>query len=261
MSEDLLAKNIEHAAALLREARYAVSLTGAGISTPSGIPDFRSPHSGLWEHYDPFVVASQIGFRRNPEKFFAWIRPLAHKLLEAAPNPAHYALAEMENAGIIKSVITQNIDMLHSKAGSKTIHELHGHLREATCVECFTVYPTSAYLDEFVSTGEIPRCPSCRGILKPNIILMGEQLPHQILQAAQQDARTCDVMLVAGSSLRVAPASVLPQIALAHGAQLIIINYEPTPIDGLASVAIHADVAEVLPGLASLLNSGGHLTG
>ena len=120
---------IERTADLLCNARHAIALTGAGVSTPSGIPDFRSPGSGMWEQVDPFEVASIIAFRRQPEVFFNWLRPLARLLQEAQPNPAHVALAQLEAAGIVKAVITQNIDGLHQKAGSQCVLEVHGHMR------------------------------------------------------------------------------------------------------------------------------------
>ncbi len=245
----------ERAAALLRRARYAIALTGAGISTPSGIPDFRSRTSGLWESVDPMEVASISGFRRRPEAFYAWVRPLVRLMLDAQPNAAHLALAQLETLGIIKALVTQNIDMLHSRAGTQVLYEVHGHLREATCVECFHGYATDGLLAYFVESGDMPRCAHCGGLLKPNVILYGEALPIRILQAAQRAARECDVMLVAGSSLEVAPASELPLIAHAHGAELILINYERTYIDDQASVVIHDDVADVLPRIASLLES------
>lgn len=249
---------IEAAASLLREARYAVALTGAGVSTPSGIPDFRSPHSGLWVRDDP-AVASLLGFRRQPERFFEWIRPLAGLMVQAEPNPAHIALARLEALGILRALITQNIDTLHTRAGSQTVHEVHGHMREATCVECFRIYPTSDFVESFVAEGRIPRCPACGGMLKPNVILFGEQLPFRVLQAARRAARRADVMLVAGSSLAVAPASELPLTTLAHGGRLIVVNYEPTFVDSEASVVIHDDVAVVLPRLVALLEGeSGH---
>ncbi len=244
---------LQQAADILRHARYGVALTGAGISTPSGIPDFRSPTSGLWEKSDPLAVASLTGFRHRPEAFFEWIRPLAAVMRDAQPNPAHRALATFEMMGMIRAVITQNIDMLHTRAGSKRVLEVHGHMREATCGQCFTIYPTEIFLESFIATGEIPRCPTCSGILKPNVILFGEQLPMKILREAEQAARECDVMLIAGTSLEVAPASELPLNALAHEAKLILINMEETYIDRQASVVIRGDVATVLPGLLKLL--------
>jgi NAD-dependent deacetylase len=239
----------------LRQARYAVALTGAGISTPSGIPDFRSPQSGLWERDNPAEVASIYGFRHNPRHFYEWIRPLAQKILDAQPNPAHIALARMEAAGKLKSVITQNIDMLHTRAGSQRVYELHGHLREATCIHCFRVYPAMPLIIAFLESNTLPTCEDCGHILKPNAILYGEQLPAQALVPAQRDARVCDVMLVAGSSLEVYPAAELPAIARRSGATLILINLGETPIDSMAEIIIHNDVANVLPQIASALES------
>lgn len=244
---------LARAASLLRDARHAVALTGAGISTPSGIPDFRSPTSGLWAQHDPAQVASMAGFRRNPLGFFEWIRPLAQRMMAAEPNPAHAALARMEQTGILKALITQNIDMLHTRAGSRNVYEVHGHMRRATCVECFREYDTESFLQAFVDGGAIPRCPRCGGLLKPNVILFGEALPVRVLHDAQREARTCDVMLVAGSSLEVAPAADLPLIAHAHGAQIIIVNYENTFLDEEAAVTIHDNVATIIPRLLDIL--------
>ena len=135
---------------LLRRARYTVALTGAGISTRSGIPDFRSPKSGLWERYNPAEVASIYGFRHDPRRFYDWIRPLARIILEAQPNAAHIALARLEAIGKLQALITQNIDMLHTRAGSRTVYELHGHLREVTCIHCFAVYPAQPLIHKFL---------------------------------------------------------------------------------------------------------------
>lgn len=238
---------VQKAAELLRGARHAVALTGAGVSTPSGVPDFRSPHSGLWEQVDAMEVASLYGFRRRPEAFYDWIRPLARLMRDAEPNPAHYALARLEGMGYLKGIITQNIDTLHTRAGSQTVYEVHGHLRSATCVQCYQVYPTEPLIEEIIETGAVPRCPACDGVLKPDAILFGEQLPIRALHAAQRATRDCDVMLIAGSSLSVTPASELPLLALSNGAQLILVNYEPTYVDSQAEVVAHADVAEILP--------------
>jgi NAD-dependent deacetylase len=240
---------------LLRRARYAVALTGAGISTRSGIPDFRSPESGLWERYNPAEVASIYGFRHDPRRFYDWIRPLARIILEAQPNAAHIALARLEAMGKLQAVITQNIDMLHTRAGSRTVYELHGHLRDVTCIHCFAVYPAQPLIDKFIESNEIPTCPACGNVLKPNVILYGEQLPAQALIQAQRAARLCDVMLVAGSSLEVYPAAELPVIARQNGASLIFVNLSETPLDSLAEVIIHDDVADVLPQIVSALEN------
>jgi NAD-dependent deacetylase len=240
-------EELARAAEMIRRSRYLVALTGAGISTPSGIPDFRSEGSGLWTIYDPMEVASIWAFSRRPEAFFEWVRPLARMIREARPNPAHYALARLEAAGILKALITQNIDELHQKAGSRRVIEVHGHLREATCIRCYRKVPAAPYLDAFLENGTIPRCEVCGGVLKPNVILFGEQLPAQAFLAAQQEARRADVFLVAGSSLEVAPAGDLPILAKEHGARLILINLSPTTADRYADLQIRGDVAEILP--------------
>jgi NAD-dependent deacetylase len=246
---------LETAANLLRRAGHVVALTGAGISTPSGIPDFRSPESGLWSQNDPYEVASLYGFRSHPERFYNWIRPLTHTILDAVPNAAHMALARMETTGHIRSVITQNIDMLHTRAGSRTVYELHGNLREVTCIRCFSVYPAQPFIDAFLESNSIPRCPRCGQALKPNIILLGEQLPAHILSAAQIEAQRCDVMLVVGTSLSMYPAAGLPAVARQSGAALIFVNRTETPIDPLAQAIIRDDVLEALPRLAAALES------
>ncbi len=243
---------IEQAARLIAQAKHAVSVTGAGHSTPSGIPDFRSPESGLWASYDPMTVASIFGFRQSPESFFEWMRPLVKTLLAAEPNPAHKALADLEAMGRIKAVITQNIDGLHQRAGSQCVLELHGHVREATCIRCYRVVPTGESLLDFVENGQIPHCSSCGGILKPNVILFGEQLPVSVLNAAWREVHACDLVLVAGSSLQVAPACDLPVTAAMRGAKAIIVNYQPTHLDPLAQVVIRQDVAVALPRIAAL---------
>jgi NAD-dependent deacetylase len=244
------ADEIARAGALLREARYAVALTGAGSSTPSGIPDFRSPGSGMWERFDPLEVASIYTFRRTPERFYAWIRPMVATLLTAQPNPSHVALAELEAGGWLKAIITQNIDNLHQVAGARQVLELHGHMREATCISCYRVVPSEEILDACLSSDKLPRCAVCGGVMKPNVVLYGEQLPVQVVNAAMAHIRQADLMLVAGSSLEVVPASQLPLLVHKQAGRLIVVNLTPTYIDDLADVVIHADVAEILPQIA-----------
>lgn len=239
----------QYAARLLLEAEYAVALTGAGISTPSGIPDFRSPGSGLWAQVDPMEVASRWGFLRHPEKFYAWVRPLAATMAAAKPNRAHLALAALEAAGVIQTVITQNVDGLHQAAGSRNVLEVHGHFREAVCLRCETEYPGEGLLKQFQETGQAPRC-ACGGVLKPKVVLFGDPLPPDVLQEAQRAVRRCDAMLVAGSSLEVVPAGDWPGEVVARGGKLIIVNMTPTPLDPRADVVIHGDVSQVLPEIA-----------
>jgi NAD-dependent deacetylase len=242
-------QNFRRAVELLKKSHKAVALTGAGISTPSGIPDFRSQGSGLWERFDPMEVASLASFRHHPEKFYAWIKPLAELILEAEPNPAHMALARLEKAGILAGVVTQNIDDLHQQSGSIVVHQIHGHLRTATCVSCYQQHSTDSLLPEFSRTGEMPRCLSCGGILKPDAVLFGEQLPNDVVRKAENLIRGSDLVLIAGSSLEVTPAAHLPIHALNAGAALIIINRDPTYLDKRASAVFRQDVALILPRL------------
>ena len=244
---------IATAADLIKASHYSVAFTGAGISTPSGIPDFRSPKSGLWEDADAMIVASLQGFRQNPQRFYDWVRPLVTVTLAAQPNPAHIALAQLEEQGFLKGVITQNIDILHSRAGSKTIYEVHGHLREATCISCYRVYPTEDLFKQFLLDSKAPCCSHCGGWLKPNVILFGEQLPHKEWQGAKDAIRHSDLIMIVGSSLVVAPVCDLPRMAKARGAKVIIVNLQPTDQDALADVVIHADAAVVLPAIVTCL--------
>lgn len=251
MNLDIL---VRQAADFIQGSQRVVALTGAGISTPSGIPDFRSPKSGLWEQAEDMMeVASIYAFRHRPQAFYDWLRPLLEIIRNAHPNPAHLALAQLEAAGRLQGLITQNIDLLHDKAGSRSVYEVHGHLREIVCPACHHILPAEPSLDEFMATGKLPRCRRCHHIMKPNVVLFGELLPMQVMKAAERCARTCDLMLVVGSSLEVAPAGDLPAVAKSHGARLVIVNYGETHLDHQADVVIRDDVATVLPRLASLL--------
>lgn len=240
----------------LRSARYAVAFTGAGISTPSGIPDFRSARTGLWQQNDPMQVASLTAFRRTPELFFNWLRPLAKTALDAQPNPAHTALAALEKAGRLHAVVTQNIDGLHQRAGSRIVHELHGSLATLTCPKCRRHFSLEPFREPFIFQQRIPTCPGCSSTLKPDIVLFEEMLPFETWKQAETAVSQADVLLVAGSSLEVTPAANLPAEAAVRGAKVIIVNFTPTWLDAQADVVIHGDVAEVLPLLAAqILNS------
>lgn len=241
------------AAQLIRNAHHLVVLTGAGISTPSGIPDFRSFKSGLWQKANPLLVASLSAFRIKPQLFFDWIRPLVRIFMDAVPNPAHVALAQLEHVGRLKAIITQNVDALHQKAGSRHVIEMHGHIRQATCVRCYDVVPTNDIVPQFVDRQDLPRCKKCGGILKPNVILIGEQLPHRELTAARREAAQCDLLFVIGSSLGIAPAADLPLLAQERGAKVMVLNKQPTPIDKYATLVIRADIALALPRIVSFV--------
>lgn len=247
---------VDFAADLIRQAERAMVLTGAGISTPSGIPDFRSEGTGLWSRDEPLEVASLNTFRTAPERFYEWFRPLARQIFNAQPNPAHTALAEMEQAGRIRLVATQNIDMLHQKAGSRHMVEMHGTLASLSCTQCYQQADSKNYLEAFIERGEIPLCPKCGSVMKPDVILFGEQLPQKAWYDAQREARQCDLMLVVGSSLEVLPVAGLPMQALDRGAHLIIVNNSPTYLNVRADVVLLDDAAQILPVIAERVLHG-----
>jgi NAD-dependent deacetylase len=246
---------LQHAAALVAASNRIVVFTGAGVSTASGIPDFRSPASGLWENIDPMAVASMNGFRQNPVAFFNWIQPLVDTLINAAPNTSHHAITDLQRLGKLHGVITQNIDGLHQAAGTETVYELHGQLKTGTCTHCFQRYDTLPLLNEFRQTNQIPLCDCQPGgsVIKPDVILFGEQLPYQTVQKARRLLEETDLLIVAGSSLRVEPANHVPFTAVHHGAKLIVVNYEETPADPYAEVIFRDDVNTILPGIVSEL--------
>jgi len=248
--------DLDFAADLFQQAKRVVALTGAGLSTPSGIPDFRSEGTGLWSRDEPMEVASLSTFRVAPERFYAWFRPLAGNIFNADPNPAHLALAELERAGRLHATLTQNIDILHQKAGSTHVVELHGSMATMSCTQCFKRVGSQEYILPFLDCGEIPHCHQCGGVLKPDVILFGEQLPQKAWFDAQRAARECDLMVVIGSSLEVLPVAGLPMQALDHGAHLIIINNTPTYLNVRADITFSGDVAEVLPALAERALNG-----
>jgi NAD-dependent deacetylase len=245
----LLARGAE----VVRASRRIVAFTGAGVSTPSGIPDFRSPGSGLWEHDDPSVVASLSYFRRDPQPFFDWIRPLARQARIASPNPAHYALADLESAGRLTALVTQNIDGLHQAAGSRRVLEIHGSLRTATCQSCGKAADGLAAL---AADHQSVPCCDCGGVLKPDIVFFEERLPLDVFAEAERALRDCDLVIVAGSSLEVMPAGHLPLVAVRRGARLIIVNRDRTTLDRAADVVLSGDVATLLPDLAASVTQG-----
>jgi NAD-dependent deacetylase len=242
-----LVQRIQESADILGNCKRIAVLTGAGISTPSGIPDFRSPDSGLWEQYNPLEVASLATFRYKPEAFFHWLHPLARKIINAHPNPAHTALAKLEETGQDITIITQNIDSLHQKAGSSQVLEVHGNLRTLTCTSCFNQEVSDPYMDAYISEHTIPKCPKCGHLLKPDVVLMGEQLPARTWLKALETSKHCDLMIVAGSSLEVLPVAGLPMRAIENGAHLMVINHSTTYIDVRADIVFHENVAEILP--------------
>jgi NAD-dependent deacetylase len=244
---------IQKAANIIKNARCVVAFTGAGISTPSGIPDFRSSRTGLWQKDDPMHVASLTAFRFHPERFFAWFKPLLQQISSAQPNPAHTSLAQLETAGKIQAVITQNIDMLHQKAGSKHVFPLHGSVDRLICPNCKTVYLTTSFLERFLQQDIMPRCLTCDRYLKPDIVLYEEYLPQDIWNGAEELIKDADGMIVVGSSLEVFPACTIPQMAVENHASLIINNISSTPLDEYADVLLPFNAVEILPAIAELV--------
>lgn len=239
----------EQAADLLRSAKYAIALTGAGISTPSGIPDFRSGKDGLWKKHNPLEVASLSTFRTQPEKFFSWFQPLAHRILNAQPNPAHTSLARLEGLGLIKTVITQNIDGLHQKAGSESVLEVHGTMFTLTCGQCYQGYESVDFEKSYFDEGIMPTCNSCGGVLKPDVILFQEQLPRSVWQKVEEELLNCDLIIVVGSSLEVNPVAHLPYKVIAQGGKLLIVNEQDTYLNARAELVFSQDAAKVLPAI------------
>jgi NAD-dependent deacetylase len=237
---------LDQVAALLRSSRSAIAFTGAGISVESGIPHFRG-EGGLWTKFDPYKVAHIDTFRRDPAQY--WTYSLEHRRADAEPNPAHRALVDLERRGHLRAVITQNTDGLHQKAGSGQVIELHGSSRSVVCLDCEARF-ARADIDRLNREHCPPSCPSCGGqFLKPTVVLFGEALPEAALREAQVLARAADVVLIVGSSLQVYPAAGIPRLARQHGAQLCIINAEPTPYDDVAAAVIHGKAGEVLPAI------------
>jgi NAD-dependent deacetylase len=244
----------EQVARLLREAQHAVVLTGAGISVPSGIPDFRSPGTGLWENVDPMEVAHIDAWRRDPDRFWSFYSQRFASLVDKEPNDAHLALAELERRGVVRAVITQNIDRLHRLAGSERLIEVHGSIDQSVCMDCGGKLPIDRVVELLSSEGDgAPLCPACVAPLKPDVVLFGELLPERALAEAQQLAMDADLMICVGSSLEVYPVAGLPAITHGGGGRLVLITQGPTPYDGDAEVKLDGDVVTELRAVLAAL--------
>lgn len=231
----------ERLAELLRGARRAVALTGAGVSVPSGIPDFRSPGAGLWENVDPTEVAHIDVFDRDPARFWSYYRPRFHSLGDKAPNGAHEALAELERRGLLSGVITQNIDRLHRAAGSENVIEVHGTIETSTCRDCEAAFGVAEVEGLFDGDG-VAICSECGGAVKPDVVLFGEMLPEAAMRAAGELAAAADLMLCVGSSLIVHPVAGLPELTLASGGRVAIVTKGETPYDADATLKLEGEV-------------------
>jgi NAD-dependent deacetylase len=240
-------------AELIRDSRSVVALTGAGISVPSGIPDFRSPGTGLWENVNPMEVAHIEVFRRDPERFWGFYGKRFQTLEDKQPNRAHLALAELERAGMLDAVITQNIDQLHRRAGSRELIEVHGTIAHSSCLGCRAQYELEEVrARQGLDQGGVPRC-DCGAALKPDVVLFGEYLPVAALARAEQLAAGAELMLCIGSSLEVYPVAELPAITLGAGGRIAILTQGPTPYDSRATVRMDGDVVDELEAVLGAL--------
>jgi NAD-dependent deacetylase len=226
-------------AELVRANQPCVALTGAGASTESGIPDFRSA-TGIWARYDPYEVASIDAFRRDPERVWEFYALRLDVLADAAPNPAHVALAELEARGLVEAVITQNVDGLHAAAGSRNVVEVHGSIGSGVCLRC------GRREDRLRELLPLPRCADCGAVLKPGVVMFGELLPVAAIDRATALAQRASLLLVVGTSLEVWPVAGLPEETLARGGKLAIVNRDPTPYDARASLVVPAAAGATL---------------
>jgi NAD-dependent deacetylase len=238
-------------AELIRRRQPCVVLTGAGVSTESGIPDFRSA-SGLWAKFDPLEYGSIEAFRRDPLKVWGFYKPRVTMLTEAEPNAAHTALSELEELGFVEALVTQNIDLLHERAGSREVVEVHGSIRTSTCPGCRRSYELDRVL-QLLAEADAPACPGCGEILKPDVVFFGELLPPAAIDRAYELARRAQLLLVVGSALEVHPVAGLPLETVATGGELAIVNRGPTGFDAQASLKIDASAGEVLPQVVEAL--------
>jgi len=233
-------------AELIRDARSVVALTGAGISVPSGIPDFRTPMTGVWANVDPMEVAHVDVLRRDPVRFWDFYGQRFHTLGDNRPNEAHRALVTLERAGMLQAVITQNIDRLHAAAGIRHLVEVHGSIAESRCLTCGRLHRLGEVRRRLEADPEgVPRC-DCGGMLRPGVVLFGEMLPMEAFARAEHLALGADLLLCIGTSLEVHPVAGLPELTLAAGGRIAIITRRPTPLDAVATVRLSGDVVEDL---------------
>jgi NAD-dependent deacetylase len=241
-------------AELVREAGSVIALSGAGISVPSGIPDFRSPGTGLWERVDPMELAHIDAFHRDPVRFWSFYGERFATLSDKQPNGAHEALVTMERHGLLDAVITQNIDMLHSRAGTRELLEMHGSIATCSCPQCgFSVTLERARGLLRAAADGVPRCEPCGAALKPDVVLFGEMLPRRALDRARALCEAADLLICVGSSLEVHPVAGLPLLTHAAGGAVAIVTQGATPLDGIASVRLDGDVVDELQALVGEL--------
>lgn len=242
----------ERLAELISESRRTVVLTGAGVSVPSGIPDFRTPETGRWANVDPMEVAHIDVFEDDPARFWSYYRPRFQSLGDKRPNSAHEALAELERRGLIEAIVTQNIDRLHRAAGSRDVVEVHGSIETSSCRRCDASFGLERVEELFDAEG-VPFCSECGGPVKPDVVLFGELLPEDAIARAQELAGRAELMICVGSSLAVHPVAALPRLTLERGGRLAIVTKGATPYDADAELKLDGEVEEELAAVLAAL--------
>ena len=245
--------NLLKAAEIIKKSKNMIALTGAGISVESGIPDFRSA-GGLWDRYDPAIYASIHSFMSSPIRVWDMIFEMIEVMESAAPNSAHLALAKLESMGLLKAIITQNIDNLHQEAGSKKVIEYHGNAKHLVCLACGEEYGVDEYESGLLAK-KVPVCKACGKVLKPSVVFFGENIPFNALSESQKFAEAADVVLVVGTSAVVYPVAAIPRIAKNRGAALIEFNLERTELSSFADILIQGSAGKTLPELIKLLEN------
>jgi NAD-dependent deacetylase len=246
---------VEQLAELIRGSERTVVLTGAGVSVPSGIPDFRTPGTGLWENVNPMEVAHIDVFRREPDRFWHFYSQRFAVLGEKEPNAAHLAIAELERMGLVEAVVTQNIDRLHRRAGSQHVIEVHGSIDRCVCPECGGRVELERVLKLIAEHPGAPECDACIAPLKPDVVLFGELLPEQALNDAYALASNAELLIGIGSSLEVYPVASLPRVTLDSGGRVALVTQGPTPYDRAADVKLTGDVVAELDALLAALDA------
>ena len=239
-------------ARLIRDHQPCVALTGAGVATESGIPDFRSP-TGIWAKLDPMEYATLSAFRRDPSKVWWFYRQRIEMLTAARPNRSHYALQELESRGLLTAIVTQNIDMLHRDAGSRDVIEVHGSIGSFSCQACGQTHELERVQELLAAQDDVPSCDRCAGVLKPDVVFFEEQLPAGAIDRASELAKSAGLLLIVGSTLEVHPVAGLPGLTVANGGRVAIINLGPTSFDRRATLKLEASAGETLGGVVDLL--------
>ncbi len=248
-------EKIEQFAQLILDSKNIVALTGAGMSTESGIPDFRSPDTGLWNKVDPYDFADINSYGKGGADNFDFMLETGMTIFRAKANKGHKALTRLQRLGKLEGVLTQNIDGLHQRARTQNVVEFHGNVREAICMDCSKIYPITEMINQYVQYRKMPTCKECSGMLKPNAVFFGELLDSSDLAKADEMVANCDLLIVLGSSLLVIPVAFYPSKALMVGAKLCIINIQPTGEDGNAEVVIHEKIGDILPKVVEIVEA------